>query len=55
MVKVNLAAAPIPVFPALSRHFPLRTGANLAQKWRRKTTPNGPRRPPPDVAVHARF
>ena len=35
MVKVNLATAPIPVFPAFSRHFPLRTGADLAQIWRR--------------------
>lgn len=42
IVKVNLATFPIPVFPAFSRHFPLRTGADLAQNWRRKSAPNGP-------------
>ena len=55
MVKVNLATAPIPVFPAFSRHFPLRTGADLAQIWRRKSAPNDPRCAPPDLAIHGRF
>ena len=36
MVKLILVAWPVPVFPAFSGHFPLRTGADLAQNWRRK-------------------